>query len=104
MDLWHVDTMKKIYQTENPMQAHLFKLWLETQDISAIVTGNDITITDSCVWVADTLADEDIHALHKQFIGQQLIDCSNLWLCNGCGEYCEASLSVCWQCGQFNSH
>jgi hypothetical protein len=104
--------MKRVYQAQNPTDAHLLKDILDTQDIEAIVKGDfiwgarglvpDTPETCPSVWIVD---DEDyeiaIEVVRGYQPGATPTGCAGSeWKCETCGEIIEGQFSECWQCGK----
>ena len=84
--------MRQIYIAQDPVEA---------RGITAVVSGEDISLTDSCVWVTEDVPFEVVQevmltASHKPIWVETSLES---WSCPGCGERIEAQFSVWWQCG-----
>ena len=99
--------MKKVYDAQNPTDAHLLKDVLETRDIKAVVKGDLLWAargeTPDCpsVWVADDEDYEQAMQVVREYLSKEGADKSieKEWKCKKCGEPIEAQFSECWQCG-----
>ena len=89
--------MKKIFSADTPIEAHLFKNWLATQGIAATVSGDDIALNDSMVWVDDNISHTQIRELISAFLGlpNQAPQTGENWPCPSCGEVMEAQFVAC---------
>jgi hypothetical protein len=99
--------MKRVYEAQNPTDAHLLKDILETQDIEAIVKGELLWAargeTPDCpsVWVVNDEDYEEAMQVMREYLSKGKADKSieKEWKCKKCGEIVEEQFSECWQCG-----
>ena len=99
--------MKRVYEAQNPTDAHLFKEILDTQGIEAIVKGDLLWAArgevPDCpsVWVVDDEDYEDAMAVVMEYSSKAVTDkaVDKEWKCKKCGEINEEQFSECWKCG-----
>lgn len=93
--------MKKIYLADNPVDAHLIKGLLTAKGFPAWVSGDDVAVNDSLVWVANDVPDDIAQEIIAVFFAaKQPQAASNAaWRCAACGESLDGQFMVCWQCG-----
>jgi ribosomal protein S27AE len=103
-------TMKQVYATQTPPEAHMVKGFLETNGILAIVQGDNLVglhggipitpATSSTVWVAERDFDQALALVDDFFHGEAAEgEPGENWYCPVCGEVLEAQFTECWNCG-----
>ena len=99
--------MTRVYEAQNPTDAHLLKDILDTQNIEAIVKGDLLwaargEIPDCpSVWVVDDENYEEAMQVVREYSSKGVAGRSIVkeWKCKKCGEIIEEQFSECWQCG-----
>ena len=77
--------MRQIYIAQDPVKAHIIKGLLEARGITAVASGEDISLTDSCVWVTEDVPFEVVQevmltASHKPIWVETSLES---WSCPG---------------------
>jgi len=103
--------MKRIYIAMNPVDAHLLKGVLESEDIKAVVQGEYLWSargrvpitpdTSPSVWVVDNIDYERAMEVVKEFQSLERISGpeDEDWKCTNCKETNEGQFTECWHCG-----
>ena len=99
--------MKRVYEAQNPTDAHLLKDILDAHDIEAIIKGDLLWVArgevpDSpSVWVVNDEDYEEGMQVVRKYLSKGTADKSieKEWKCKKCGEMIETQFSECWQCG-----
>ena len=103
--------MRKIYTAKNPIDAHLLRGALESENIQAIVQGEflwtargELPITPETspsVWIVNDEDNEKALQIVESFSSQEVsLDTeAGEWKCAKCNETNEGQFQECWNCG-----
>jgi hypothetical protein len=102
--------MKRIYTAKNPIDAHLLKGVLETQDIQTEVKGDfmwsflgELPVSPDFlpnVWVINDEDYEKAMEIVSDFESKEMSSPEvEEWKCAKCNEINEGQFTECWQCG-----
>lgn len=93
--------MNPVYSSDNPVDAHLLRGLLEAEGIAATVTGDDMAMAPSVVWVDDSADLERLATVIAAFVNprQERLEAPQAHPCPGCGELIEPPFALCWRCG-----
>jgi hypothetical protein len=89
------------YESDNPLEAHTVRGLLEAQGFAATVTGNDMAMATSRVWVEETAPHSVVQATIAAFLRNPKATPHEAegWECPHCAERLEAQFAECWRCG-----
>lgn len=98
----------KIFSAHNPIEAHIVRGLLESQNIHAKVHSDNIfslkgeipmtNDTDPYVWLIDHRFAKQAKAIITEYENRKEDEHPN-WICSQCNESVEAIFAVCWNCG-----
>jgi predicted RNA-binding Zn-ribbon protein involved in translation (DUF1610 family) len=103
--------MKQVLIARHPAEAHLVKGLLQSEEIQAIVRGEELSgvrggvpvtlDTSPSVWVLDDSQTESATAKIKQYDSGATVGAGSTssWKCPQCGEQVEGQFTTCWKCG-----
>jgi membrane protease YdiL (CAAX protease family) len=100
--------MKRIFAAQYPLEAHEFRLFLESHGIgarvfddnSALITGFAFTPASEPGVFVEPADVEEATALLSQFLERPRDNVPKAtWTCPKCGEAIEAQFDACWHCG-----
>jgi len=96
--------MKKIYTARDPVDASLFKAFLEADGIEASVQDERIfemqgalPVVGPTVWVSDEDVQKAFMCL-KMFADTKNLPARPEWTCGVCGEKVPGTFTECWKC------
>lgn len=93
--------MIKFFETDNPLEAHFVRGLLEARGIAAKVTGEDMAMAPSVVWIFEADADRAVLAIATAKDGSRAPESlpDSPCPCPSCGEAMERQFVACWNCG-----
>lgn len=93
--------MIKVFASDSPLEAHFARGLLEARGIPATVTGEDMAMAPSVVWVGESDADRAMWAIAAADDATRPAGTlpAESWPCPDCGENLETQFLECWQCG-----
>ncbi|HBV75865.1 MULTISPECIES: putative signal transducing protein [Vibrio] len=98
----------KIFSAHDPIEAHIVRGLLESQNIHAEVHSDNIfslkgeipmtNDTDPYVWLVNDRFEKQAKDIITEYENRKDDELPN-WICNQCNESVEATFAVCWNCG-----